>query len=185
MLYMMKCSLNPLGSADRSETGGLMSALRVLTVEQSNVCHRIPLHYYSSASLVRDYNHSYYVPRNLLLVIAGKFIGRTMSLSSDIQEKVELDLIAHGQNTGHRLPGFETVSRQKAACKDDSRNRRIISPPTPPRQLQLWPFMLPVLDICMHLHLFITYNTQLSHQSSQYVVSFTITSKFTLTFYYT
>jgi hypothetical protein len=44
MLYRMERLLNPPGSAYRSETGGLMSALRLLTVEQSNVRRAIPLH---------------------------------------------------------------------------------------------------------------------------------------------
>lgn len=38
----MQRLLDPPGSAYRSETGGLMEALRVLTVEQSTVSHISP-----------------------------------------------------------------------------------------------------------------------------------------------
>jgi hypothetical protein len=41
MLRSMQRLLNPPGSAYRSETGGLMEALRVLTVDQSNVTRSI------------------------------------------------------------------------------------------------------------------------------------------------
>ena len=39
----MQRLMNPPGSAYRSETGGLMEALRVLTVEQSECRHLVTL----------------------------------------------------------------------------------------------------------------------------------------------
>ena len=79
---------------------------------------QFPCIYHSSAYLVRDYHHSYYVPHNLLLVVAGKFLNGTTSLLSVIQEKVERSLIAHGQNAGPRPPGWkrpfiETISADR------------------------------------------------------------------------
>ncbi|KAF8507185.1 Metalloenzyme, LuxS/M16 peptidase-like protein [Russula emetica] len=93
--------LNPPGSAYRSETGGLMAALRKLTVEQ-----------------IRDYHKTYYVPHNLSLVVTGKFSKGTETLLSLVQNKVEPNIIAHGQNEGPKPPGWkrpflETPSAQR------------------------------------------------------------------------
>ncbi|KAF5374955.1 hypothetical protein D9758_000192 [Tetrapyrgos nigripes] len=82
--------LDPPGSAYRSETGGLMEALRVLTAEQ-----------------IRKYHGSYYVPHNLSLIVAGKLSSGTSSLLSVIQDQVEPSLIKHGQNLGARPPGWK------------------------------------------------------------------------------
>nr|GAT54909.1 predicted protein [Mycena chlorophos] len=82
--------LDPPGSAYRSETGGLMEALRVLNVEQ-----------------IRKYHGTYYVPHNLSLIVAGKLSSGTSTLLSVIQEKVEPSLIAHKQNLGARPPGWK------------------------------------------------------------------------------
>ncbi|KAH9973401.1 hypothetical protein BJV77DRAFT_1056481, partial [Russula vinacea] len=80
--------LNPPGSAYRSETGGLMDALRKLTVEQ-----------------IRDYHKTYYVPHNLSLIVAGKFSNGTETLLSLVQNEVEPSIIAHGRNEGPKPPG--------------------------------------------------------------------------------
>jgi Zn-dependent M16 (insulinase) family peptidase len=93
--------LNPPESAYRSETGGLMDALRKLTVEQ-----------------IRDYHKTYYVPHNLSLIVAGKFSNGTETLLSLVQDKVEPSIIAHGQNQGPKPPGWkrpflETPSAQR------------------------------------------------------------------------
>lgn len=93
--------LNPPGSAYRSETGGLMAALRKLTVEQ-----------------IRDYHKTYYVPHNLSLIVSGKFSRGTETLLSLVQNEVEPNIIAHGQNKGPKPPGWkrpflETPSAQR------------------------------------------------------------------------
>ncbi|KAF8078531.1 Metalloenzyme, LuxS/M16 peptidase-like protein [Lyophyllum atratum] len=82
--------VNPPGSAYRSETGGLMEALRVLTPEQ-----------------IRQYHGSYYVPHNLSLIVTGKLSSGTLSLLDVIQNQVEPSLISHGQNAGTRPPGWK------------------------------------------------------------------------------
>ncbi|KAI6153510.1 Metalloenzyme, LuxS/M16 peptidase-like protein [Pisolithus tinctorius] len=102
---MALCSqrtLYPVGSAYRSETGGLMEALRLLTVEQ-----------------IRKYHGTYYVPHNLSLIVTGKLSNGTQSLLSVIQDKVEPTIIAHGQNRGPRPNGWkrpfmETPSANRA-----------------------------------------------------------------------
>ncbi|KAI0271378.1 Metalloenzyme, LuxS/M16 peptidase-like protein [Gloeopeniophorella convolvens] len=98
--------INPPGSAYRSETGGLMEALRKLTVEQ-----------------IRDYHSTYYVPHNLSLIVAGKLSSGTEMLLSVIQDKVEPSIIAHGQNKGPRPPGWkrpfvETPSAKRGPIKE-------------------------------------------------------------------
>lgn len=93
--------LNPPESAYRSETGGLMTALRKITVEQ-----------------IRDYHKTYYVPHNLSLIVTGKFSRGTETLLSLVQNEVEPNIIAHGQNKGPKPPGWkrpflETPSAQR------------------------------------------------------------------------
>ncbi|KAA1467937.1 hypothetical protein DENSPDRAFT_833113 [Dentipellis sp. KUC8613] len=101
--------LNPPGSAYRSETGGLMEALRKLTVEQ-----------------IRKYHGTYYVPHNLTLIVAGKLSSGTNSLLSVINEQVEPSLIAHGQNKGVKPDGWkrpfiETASAKREPIKETVR----------------------------------------------------------------
>ncbi|KAL1951615.1 hypothetical protein VTO73DRAFT_764 [Trametes versicolor] len=98
MALRMQRLLNPPGSAYRSETGGLMEALRVLSVEQ-----------------IRKYHHTYYVPHNLTLIVSGKLASGTASLLDVVQNQVEPSIVAHGQNQGAKPPGWkrpfvETVS---------------------------------------------------------------------------
>ncbi|KAF9229385.1 hypothetical protein BS17DRAFT_771387 [Gyrodon lividus] len=98
--------LYPPGSAYRSETGGLMEALRVLTVDQ-----------------IRQYHGTYYVPHNLSLIVTGKLSSGTKSLLSVIQDKVEPNIIAHGQNQGPRpkdwkRPFMETASAKREHIKE-------------------------------------------------------------------
>ncbi|KAF9240861.1 Metalloenzyme, LuxS/M16 peptidase-like protein [Melanogaster broomeanus] len=92
--------LYPPGSAYRSETGGLMEALRVLTVEQ-----------------IREYHGTYYVPHNLSLIVTGKLSSGTKSLLSVVQEKVEPSIIAHGQNQGPRPQGWKRPFTETASAK--------------------------------------------------------------------
>ncbi|KAK0478409.1 Metalloenzyme, LuxS/M16 peptidase-like protein [Armillaria novae-zelandiae] len=82
--------LDPPGCAYRSETGGLMEALRVLSVEQ-----------------IRKYHATYYVPHNLTLIVGGKLSSGTSSLLDVVQNKVEPVLISHGQNKGSRPSGWK------------------------------------------------------------------------------
>ncbi|KAJ2928846.1 hypothetical protein H1R20_g8241, partial [Candolleomyces eurysporus] len=86
----MQRLMDPPGSAYRSETGGLMEALRVLTAKQ-----------------IRDYHSTYYVPHNLHLIVAGKFSSGTSALLQVVQDKVEPTLIEHGQNKGPRPSGWK------------------------------------------------------------------------------
>ncbi|KAH7100191.1 Metalloenzyme, LuxS/M16 peptidase-like protein [Auriculariales sp. MPI-PUGE-AT-0066] len=80
--------VNPAGSAYRSETGGLMEALRVLTVDD-----------------IRNYHSQYYVPHNLSLVVCGKVDTRAML--QVLQDHVEPSALKHGQTHGPRgPPGF-------------------------------------------------------------------------------
>ncbi|KAI9460971.1 Metalloenzyme, LuxS/M16 peptidase-like protein [Lactarius psammicola] len=98
--------LNPPGSAYRSETGGLMEALRKLTVEQ-----------------IREYHKTYYVPHNLSLIVAGKLSSGTETLLSVVQNKIEPSIIAHGQDKGPKPAGWnrpflETPSAQRTPIKE-------------------------------------------------------------------
>lgn len=108
---MVRCRLqrllDPPGSGYRSETGGLMHALRVLTPEQSKCVRTTCLHFPSSLSLVRNYHSSYYVPHNLALIVAGKLSSGTQSLLQVVQDQVEPSLIQHEQNKGPRPPGWK------------------------------------------------------------------------------
>ncbi|KIM85318.1 hypothetical protein PILCRDRAFT_817322 [Piloderma croceum F 1598] len=100
MSHRMQQLLNPPGSAYRSETGGLMEALRVLTVEQ-----------------IRNYHKTYYVPQNLSLIVTGKLSSGTSSLLKVIQEQIEPNIIAHGQNQGPRPPGWKRPFLETASAK--------------------------------------------------------------------
>ncbi|KAH9082169.1 Metalloenzyme, LuxS/M16 peptidase-like protein [Lactarius deliciosus] len=98
--------VNPLGSAYRSETGGLMEALRKLTVEQ-----------------IREYHKTYYVPHNLSLIVAGKLSSGTETLLSVVQNKIEPSIIAHGQDKGPKPAGWnrpflETPSALRTPMKE-------------------------------------------------------------------
>ncbi|KAF9044800.1 hypothetical protein BDZ89DRAFT_1191615 [Hymenopellis radicata] len=90
MALRMQRLMYPSGNAYRSETGGLMEALRVLSVEQ-----------------IRKYHGTYYVPHNTSLIVAGKLSSGTPSLLSVVQEKVEPSLIEHGANHGARPAGWK------------------------------------------------------------------------------
>ncbi|KAG9001081.1 hypothetical protein FRB93_012461 [Tulasnella sp. JGI-2019a] len=84
----------PEGSAYRSETGGLMEALRVLTPGK-----------------IRDYHRSYYVPHNLSLIVAGRL--STEALLDILQTQVEPTILKHGQTgppQGWKRPFMETPS---------------------------------------------------------------------------
>ncbi|KAI0931998.1 hypothetical protein AcV7_000767 [Taiwanofungus camphoratus] len=100
MALRMQRLLNPKESAYRSETGGLMEALRVLTVEK-----------------IREYHHKYYVPHNLSLIVTGKLASGTSSLLNVVQTKVEPSLVAHGQKYGPRPPGWKRPFLETASSR--------------------------------------------------------------------
>ncbi|KIO20924.1 hypothetical protein M407DRAFT_10649 [Tulasnella calospora MUT 4182] len=79
MALKMQRAFYPDGSAYRSETGGLMERLRVLTVEK-----------------IREYHGEYYVPHNLCLVVVGRM--PTSTLLDVLQSQVEPDILKHGQD---------------------------------------------------------------------------------------
>lgn len=102
--------MNPPGSAYRSETGGLMEALRVLTPEQSTsplFLFEILYNILTHTITVRQYHSTYYVPHNLSLIVAGKLSSGTLSLLDVIQFQVEPTLVQHGQNRGPRPAGWK------------------------------------------------------------------------------
>ncbi|KAJ1311433.1 hypothetical protein OPQ81_009922 [Rhizoctonia solani] len=100
MHHKMQTLFNPPGSAYRSETGGLMEALRILKVDQ-----------------IRDYHKSYYVPHNLCLIVSGKL--KTSELLHVLQTKVEPRIIEHGQvkPSTWKRPFVETPSARKPELK--------------------------------------------------------------------
>ncbi|KAG9076542.1 hypothetical protein FS749_011635, partial [Ceratobasidium sp. UAMH 11750] len=106
MHHKMQTLFNPEGSAYRSETGGLMEALRVLKVDQ-----------------IRDYHKSYYVPHNLCLIISGKL--KTQELLHVLQTKVEPSILAHGpagpKPPGWKRPFVETASSRQPNLKGVTR----------------------------------------------------------------
>lgn len=114
--------VNPPGSAYRSETGGLMEALRTLTVQQS----RSGLFIYAIRSnniscLVRDYHRKYYVPYNLCLIICGGVSQQ--SLLQVLQDQVESSIIKH---TAHKpkdwkRPFVETPTAHRIRLTDIKR----------------------------------------------------------------
>ncbi|TFK77013.1 hypothetical protein BDN72DRAFT_830184 [Pluteus cervinus] len=93
----------PSGSAYRSETGGLMEALRVLTAEQ-----------------IRNYHKSYYLPHNLCLIVAGHLSKGTESLLSVVHDKIEPSLVEHKQNKGPRPTGWKRPFLETPSAKRDS-----------------------------------------------------------------
>lgn len=93
----------PPTSAYRSETGGEMAALRVLTVEQ-----------------IRKYHSEYYRPNNIQLIVTGKVDPTT--LLNVLQNEVEPSLIKHGQDkipAGWKRPFLETASKGGAVLTTD------------------------------------------------------------------
>ncbi|CEQ38714.1 SPOSA6832_00180, partial [Sporobolomyces salmonicolor] len=80
-LYSMKNAL-------RSETGGLLKALRVLKVEE-----------------IREYHGAMYVPQNITINVAGRSLDPTKLLET-LTEKVIPSIVEHKQNKGSRPPGW-------------------------------------------------------------------------------
>lgn len=81
--FRYRQALYPSGSGYRSETGGLMKALRILDIAQ-----------------IRKYHSEYYLPNNICIVVTGKI--STERLLNEITEKIERSIERHGNI-------FETV----------------------------------------------------------------------------
>ncbi|KAJ3568798.1 hypothetical protein NP233_g5473 [Leucocoprinus birnbaumii] len=99
MAFRLQQLMDPKGSAYRSETGGLMEALRRLTPDQ-----------------IRQYHSTYYVPHNLSLIVTGKLSSGTTSLLDVVQKHVEPSIIAHGQDKGPRPPGWKRPFLETASA---------------------------------------------------------------------
>lgn len=87
--------LYPQGSGYRSETGGLMEALRTLSLEK-----------------IKAYHKSYYASHNLCLVVTGHL--STAALLDQIEKTVEKNII---QRSGYLLSN-EDVSKERAGSID-------------------------------------------------------------------
>ncbi|GJJ09486.1 hypothetical protein Clacol_003709 [Clathrus columnatus] len=96
MALRMARLVNSSGSAYRSETGGLMAALRVLTAQQ-----------------IRDYHRKYYVPHNLCLIICGSVSQQ--SLLQVLQTEIEPSIVKHAFFKPHdwRRPFLETPTAHR------------------------------------------------------------------------
>ncbi|UZJ56905.1 hypothetical protein CBS101457_006225 [Exobasidium rhododendri] len=82
-------------SGYRSETGGLMSALRILTIDD-----------------IREYHQKYYAPYNTAVVLCGSLDSESML---DSLQTTEDDLVKHGGKgapAGWKRPFLETPSAQ-------------------------------------------------------------------------
>lgn len=117
----------PQGSAYRSETGGLMEALRVLTAEKSKLLGsppaEFPLLTFSWVS-VREYHRSYYTPHNLCLVVVGRLPSQT--LLDVLQNDVEPTILKHGQTgppSGWKRPCVTCLLPRHVSATDDVRVR--------------------------------------------------------------
>ncbi len=100
--------LYPRSSAYRSETGGLMSALRVLTIDE-----------------IRQYHKTYYAPHNAAVVICGPLERAEML---DAIAPVEERLVSHkmaagvGGPSGWKRPFLETPSAQPPVIDGSKRH---------------------------------------------------------------
>lgn len=97
--------LYPTTSAYRSETGGLMEALRKLTIDESELVIVVPTVNSKLQLLVRKYHTSYYVPHNLCLIVSGKL--STEALLNTIQQEIEPRIKDHNQANGSRPAGWK------------------------------------------------------------------------------
>lgn len=96
MALTQQRALYPEGSGYRSETGGLMEALRVLTADQ-----------------IRHYHGSYYLPHNLCLFATGKIDPEKLLkvLQEEVEPSIEKHQQAHGPKPeGWKRPFMETPS---------------------------------------------------------------------------
>lgn len=113
--------LYPRSSAYRSETGGLMSALRVLTIDD-----------------IRRYHRAYYAPHNMALVVAGP-LERAALLDSlaPIEKRLQETGAAHGPAgpKGWKRPFVETQSSEVPVI-DGTANTPGIDAPDPDKPVE-------------------------------------------------
>ncbi len=107
----------PPTSAYRSETGGLMKALRNLTIDESGSICRTIRQSLNLKPLVRKYHASYYVPHNLCLIVSGKLSIEALlnTIQQEIEPRIKVHNQAHGPRpAGWRRPFMETPSIEVA-----------------------------------------------------------------------
>ncbi|EST04590.1 Peptidase M16, C-terminal domain protein [Kalmanozyma brasiliensis GHG001] len=111
--------LYPASSAYRSETGGLMSALRVLDIEK-----------------IRDYHHQYYAPHNAALVVCGP-LGRSELLNAlaPVEERLVTKRNAQPEGPrGWKRPFVETDSALPPTIDGSKTEQPGLDPADPPAQ---------------------------------------------------
>lgn len=105
MFGELQKTLFPEGSGYRSETGGLMDALRVLDIEK-----------------IRKYHNSYYLPQNLCLFITGKIDPTKLLkvLTDEVEPTIEKNQQAKGPRPeGWKRPWVETASKTPPVLTED------------------------------------------------------------------
>ncbi|SNX85732.1 related to Zn2+-dependent endopeptidase, insulinase superfamily [Melanopsichium pennsylvanicum] len=111
--------LYPASSAYRSETGGLMSALRVLNIDK-----------------IRDYHHLYYAPHNAALVVCGP-LERADLLNSlaPVEERLVTKRNAQPEGPrGWKRPFVETSSAVPPTIDGTKIDQPGLDPADPPAQ---------------------------------------------------
>lgn len=111
--------LYPTSSAYRSETGGLMSALRVLNIGK-----------------IRDYHHQYYAPHNAALVVCGP-LARSDLLDSlaPVEERLITKRDAQPQGPrGWKRPFVETDSAVPPTIDGSKTEQPGLDPADPPAE---------------------------------------------------
>ncbi|PWN49324.1 hypothetical protein IE53DRAFT_388475 [Violaceomyces palustris] len=110
--------LYPRSSAYRSETGGLMSALRVLTIDD-----------------IRKYHKSYYAPHNAVLVVCGP-VDREALLDTlaPVEKRIVEKGIAQGPKgpRGWKRPFVETTSNVPPTIDGSKTDSDGVDPADPP-----------------------------------------------------
>ncbi len=111
--------LYPATSAYRSETGGLMSALRVLNIDK-----------------IRDYHHRYYAPHNAALVVCGPLARADLLDSLAAVEKrlvTKRDAQPEGPR-GWKRPFVETASAVPPQIDGSKKEQPGLDPADPPAE---------------------------------------------------
>ncbi len=111
--------LYPATSAYRSETGGLMSALRVLNIDK-----------------IRDYHHQYYAPHNAALVVCGPLARADLLDSLAAVEKrlvTKRDAQPQGPR-GWKRPFVETASAIPPQIDGSKKEQPGLDPADPPAE---------------------------------------------------
>lgn len=111
--------LYPATSAYRSETGGLMSALRVLNIDK-----------------IRDYHQQYYAPHNAALVVCGPLArGDLLNSLAPVEERLVSKRNATPEGPrGWKRPFVETESSNPPAIDGSKTEQPGLDPADPPAQ---------------------------------------------------